>query len=98
MRLQGDRYAMRWARYVGEKFRWLAWKLCQEPDCARPAPRRPSSRTAQNLGLSPRRICGAARGPIVGSQLKYRENRTTGERFVGCTGYPRCRWTKDLPG
>ena len=26
------------------------------------------------------------------------ENRTTGERFVGCTGYPRCRWTKDLPG
>ena len=26
------------------------------------------------------------------------ENATTGERFVGCTGYPRCRWTKDLPG
>jgi ssDNA-binding Zn-finger/Zn-ribbon topoisomerase 1 len=26
------------------------------------------------------------------------ENRTTGERLVGCTGYPRCRSTKDLPG
>lgn len=26
------------------------------------------------------------------------ENGTTGARFVGCTGYPRCRWTKDLPG
>ena len=26
------------------------------------------------------------------------ENRTTAERFVGCTGYPRYRWTNDLPG
>jgi hypothetical protein len=36
--------------------------------------------------------------PNCGKPTEIRENRTTGQRFVGCTGFPRCRWTTDLPG
>ena len=36
--------------------------------------------------------------PNCRKPTEVRENRTTGERYVGCTGYPRCRWTSDLPG
>ena len=34
----------------------------------------------------------------VAQLWEVRENRATGEPFVGRTGDPRCRWTKDLPG
>jgi restriction system protein len=34
--------------------------------------------------------------PRCGGQLVVRRNRTTGDPFWGCTGFPRCRFTKPV--
>ena len=35
--------------------------------------------------------------PECGAPLVVRVNRTTDERFLGCTRYPDCRYTCPLP-
>ncbi|HWR40372.1 MAG TPA: type I DNA topoisomerase [Patescibacteria group bacterium] len=32
--------------------------------------------------------------PVCGKSLLIRENRRTGEKFVGCSGYPECSYTR----
>ncbi len=36
--------------------------------------------------------------PECGRRLKVRKNGKTGERFIGCTGYPDCRYSRDYDG
>jgi ssDNA-binding Zn-finger/Zn-ribbon topoisomerase 1 len=37
------------------------------------------------------------RCPQCGKAMKVRTNSENGSRFIGCTGYPDCRFTKPLP-
>lgn len=34
--------------------------------------------------------------PRCGGDLKVRKNRKTGEKFLGCTAYPKCRGTRQI--
>lgn len=34
--------------------------------------------------------------PCCGSPTIVRENRADGSEFIGCTSFPRCRWTANL--
>lgn len=38
----------------------------------------------------------APRHPRCGSELVEKHNRRTGEAFLGCSGYPACRYTQSL--
>lgn len=48
-------------------------------------------------GAAPREaltVVGGTTCPICLSPMVLRQNRTTGEPFMGCTAYPQCRGTR----
>jgi ssDNA-binding Zn-finger/Zn-ribbon topoisomerase 1 len=36
--------------------------------------------------------------PVCGAKMKPRTNTTTGQKFWGCTEFPRCRGTRNTDG
>jgi DNA helicase-4 len=55
---------------------------------ASPQPQRRSAKKSRSTAL---------RCPECGSFLVVRRNRRDNSEFLGCQGYPRCRYTQDLP-
>ncbi len=53
----------------------------------------PPSGQSMGRGAAPEEAC-----PRCGRALVMRRNRTTGEAFLGCEGFPRCRYTRPLLG
>src|SRR2546428_7345622 len=58
------------------------------------APASPPSVGAPDLSLEPTASLGTC--PQSQSQLVARTNRRTGEKFVGCSDYPTCTYTRPL--
>ncbi len=53
----------------------------------------PASGQTMGRGPAPEEAC-----PRCGRALVMRRNRTTGEAFLGCEGFPRCRYARPMRG